>query len=239
MAKFQTQYKAERSPFDKQELGSDILVAAGIDYLEGSAKSGSIGEVQLQPINKSDSSTGLFSQRLGKWSDDSGESRTSPTPEDWRGCYKRRKTTETWAIVSHTTDDDHAWKKYGEKEILNAKYPRSYFKCTRRLDKGCLATKQVQRMEEDPQMFQITYKGLHTCKDTLKGPQIIREPDPWETYIVNNPPDSMWGNSKQADHDQALSSSTTPTMKQESKEEALSDLTDNLSSLGTKQADHD
>lgn len=67
MAKFQTQYKAERSPFDKQELGSDILVAAGIDYLEGSAKSGSIGEVQLQPINKSDSSTGLFSQRLGKW----------------------------------------------------------------------------------------------------------------------------------------------------------------------------
>ena len=49
----------------------------------------------------------------------------------------------------------------------------------------------------------------------------------------------MWGNSKQADHDQALSSSTTPTMKQESKEEALSDLTDNLSSLGTKQADHD
>ena len=61
----------------------------------------------------------------------------------------------------------------------------------------------------------------------------------WETYIVNNPPDSMWGNSKQADHDQALSSSTTPTMKQESKEEALSDLTDNLSSLGTKQADHD
>ena len=49
----------------------------------------------------------------------------------------------------------------------------------------------------------------------------------------------MWGNCKQADHDQALSSSTTPTMKQESKEEALSDLTDNLSSLGTKQADHD
>ena len=68
MGKFQTQYQAERSPFDKQELGSNILVAAaaGIDYLEGSAKSRSIGEVRLQPINKSDSSTGLFSQRLGK-----------------------------------------------------------------------------------------------------------------------------------------------------------------------------
>ena len=71
MAKFQTQYQAERSPFDKQDE-SEILVAAiaaaaaGIDYLEGSAKSRSIGEVQLQPINKSDSSTGLFSQRLGK-----------------------------------------------------------------------------------------------------------------------------------------------------------------------------
>ena len=81
-------------------------------------------------------------------------------------------------------------------------------------------------MEEDPQMYQITYIGLHTCKDPLKAPQIIMEPDSWETYIVN-PPDSIWGNGKLADHDQALSSSTTPTIKQESKEEALSDLTGN------------
>ena len=36
-----------------------------------------------------------------------------------------RKTTQTWAKVSHTTDDDHAWRKYGQKEILNAKHPRS------------------------------------------------------------------------------------------------------------------
>ncbi|KAL4620679.1 hypothetical protein ACB092_06G172700 [Castanea dentata] len=166
-------------------------------------------------------------------SDDSGESRKRPTPKDRRGCYKRRKTTQTWTTVSRTTDDDHAWRKYGQKEILNAKHPRSYFRCTRKYDQGCRATKQVQRMEEDPQMYQITYIGIHTCKDTLKAPQIIMEPDPWETYIVSNPPDTMWGNGKQADHDQALSSSTTPKIKQESKEEALSDLTDNLSSLGT------
>ena len=67
MGKFQTQYQAERSPIDKQELGSNILVAAGIDYLEGSAKSRSIrGEVPLQPIKESDSSTGLCSQRQGR-----------------------------------------------------------------------------------------------------------------------------------------------------------------------------
>jgi hypothetical protein len=82
-------------------------------------------------------------------------------------------------------------------------------------------------MENDPQMYQTTYIGHHTCKDTLKAPQIIMESDPnWESYIIN--PDSMWG--KQADH--ALSSSS-PTIKQESKEDTLSDLTDNLSSLGT------
>ena len=60
-------YQAERSPFDKQELGSNILVVAGIDYLEGSANSRSMsGEVPLQPIKESDSSTGLCSQRQRK-----------------------------------------------------------------------------------------------------------------------------------------------------------------------------
>ncbi|GMY08391.1 putative WRKY transcription factor 70 [Fagus crenata] len=160
-------------------------------------------------------------------SEDSGESRKRPAPKDRRGCYKRRKTTQTWTIVSEATDDGHAWRKYGQKEILNAKHPRSYFRCTRKHDQGCRATKQVQRMENDPQMYQTTYIGHHTCKDTLKAPQIIMESDPnWESYIIN--PDSMWG--KQADH--ALSSSS-PTIKQESKEDTLSDLTDNLSSLGT------
>lgn len=58
-------------------------------------------------------------------------------------------------------------------------------------------------MEEDPQMFRTIYIGDHTCRDILKVPQIITEPD---SHMLQH--------------------------KQEHKEEApLSDLTDNLSSL--------
>ncbi|KAF8397048.1 hypothetical protein HHK36_018686 [Tetracentron sinense] len=35
------------------------------------------------------------------------------------------RTSETWTKVSPTPiDDGRAWRKYGQKEILNAKYPR-------------------------------------------------------------------------------------------------------------------
>lgn len=81
-------------------------------------------------------------------------------------------------------------------------------------------------MEDDPQMFQTTYIGHHTCKDMLKAPQIVTDSLPWGPFLVNS--DSVIP-SKQ---DHALSS-LTRTIKQESKEEAPSDLTDNLSSLGT------
>ncbi|KAG2730659.1 hypothetical protein I3760_01G304700 [Carya illinoinensis] len=165
-----------------------------------------------------------------KRSEDSGESRKRLAAKDRRGCYKRsRKTSYTWAIVSHTTDDGHAWRKYGQKEILNAKYPRSYFRCTRKYDQGCRATKQIQRMEDDPQMFQTTYIGHHTCRDILKAPQIITDSDPWGTFLVNS--DTMMMNIPAGKQDRALNSSTT-TIKQESLE-SPSDLTDSISSLGT------
>ena len=65
MGKFQTQYQAERSPFDKQELGSKILVAAGSDHAEASARSRSIGggEFSVPPIDVSDSGTGNSSSQ--------------------------------------------------------------------------------------------------------------------------------------------------------------------------------
>jgi hypothetical protein len=105
---------------------------------------------------------------------------------------------------------------------------RSYFRCTRKYDQGCRATKQVQRMEGNPQMFQTTYIGHHTCREIIKTPQIITESHAWEltNFFVNS--ESTTIPSKQ---DGAVSSSAA-TIKQESKEEALSDLTDNLPSLG-------
>lgn len=46
---------------------------------------------------------------------------------------------------------------------------RGYYRCTHRNVQGCLATKQVQRSDEDPQVFEITYRGNHTCAQASKA----------------------------------------------------------------------
>lgn len=96
------------------------------------------------------------------------------TSKDRRGCYKRRKTSETWTKeTSSLMDDGHAWRKYGQKAILHAQHPRNYFRCTHKFDQGCQATKQVQMIQENPPIHRTTYHGRHTCKNVLKQPQII------------------------------------------------------------------
>lgn len=113
-------------------------------------------EVSQVPVN----SGGIKSEEL-----DSGHS--PKMVKDRRGCFKRRRTSEAETRVSSTpVEDGHAWRKYGQKSILNAKYPRHYYRCTHKFEQGCLATKQVQKTEEDPlPMYRTTYYGRHTCKD--------------------------------------------------------------------------
>lgn len=98
------------------------------------------------------------------------------------------------------TDDGYSWRKYGQKDILGARYPRSirspfliiseksksehltntivcsfffinrsYYRCTYRLVQDCWATKQVQRSDDDPTVFEITYKGAHTCNQSTNA----------------------------------------------------------------------
>lgn len=92
--------------------------------------------------------------------------------QEHKDFSKKRKTLPTWTdqvrVCSETGlegphDDGYNWRKYGQKDILGAKYPRSYYRCTYRNLHDCWATKQVQRSDEDPSMFEITYRGKHTC----------------------------------------------------------------------------
>lgn len=147
-------------------------------------------------------------------SEDSTESRkrSLPLSKDRRGSYKRRKTEQTWSIVSQTTDDNHAWRKYGQKDILNSQFPRSYFRCTRKFEQGCKAMKQVQRLEENPDMYNITYIGLHTCKDTLKAPQMVTY-ETWDSFLENSHADLNVPN-EQKQHDPPIRSQS-PIVKQE------------------------
>ncbi|KAF2287986.1 hypothetical protein GH714_003733 [Hevea brasiliensis] len=123
----------------------------------------------------------------GRKSEDSGESsKSTSTRKDRRGCYKRRRTSHSWIKNSpELVDDGRAWRKYGQKVILNAKYPRNYFRCTHKFDQGCQATKQVQRTEEEPPMYRTTYYGHHTCKNLLKASHLFLDaPDATDSSML-------------------------------------------------------
>ncbi|XP_074274473.1 uncharacterized protein LOC141598657 [Silene latifolia] len=67
-------------------------------------------------------------------------------------------------------EDGFTWRKYGQKEILNSKYPRSYYRCTHQKLYNCPAKKQVQRLDDDPFTFEILYRGNHTCHISSTAP---------------------------------------------------------------------
>eukprot|EP00257_Ricinus_communis_P028357 XP_025015771.1 probable WRKY transcription factor 30 [Ricinus communis] len=89
-----------------------------------------------------------------------------------KNVFKKRKTqqrcTEQVKVCSGTgldgpLGDGYSWRKYGQKDILGAKFPRGYYRCTHRHSQGCLAIKQVQRSDENPSIFEVTYRRKHTC----------------------------------------------------------------------------
>ncbi|RDX59658.1 putative WRKY transcription factor 70, partial [Mucuna pruriens] len=94
--------------------------------------------------------------------DETLKSRNILNPKNRRGCYKRKSITPTWEKDSSIqVEDGYAWRKYGQKMTLNAKYIRSYYRCTYKNDQGCQAIKQVQRIQDDPPLYRTTYYGHH------------------------------------------------------------------------------
>ncbi|KAK4803279.1 hypothetical protein SAY86_001482 [Trapa natans] len=115
---------------------------------------------------------GLFSNSVK--SEESEESSKCSTARGRRGCYRRRKISDSWTTLSSSlVDDGQQWRKYGQKAILNTSFPRSYFRCTHQLDQGCPAKKQVQMTSENPPVFRTIYTGKHTCRSLLKPSHII------------------------------------------------------------------
>ncbi|XP_042466417.1 transcription factor WRKY19-like isoform X1 [Zingiber officinale] len=79
----------------------------------------------------------------------------------WR-CQVRVGTV-AGGVEGPGEDDGFTWRKYGQKEILGAKYPRAYFRCAHRDSHSCTAKKQVQRSDNDPSVYDVTYHDYHTC----------------------------------------------------------------------------
>ncbi|KAL2331323.1 hypothetical protein Fmac_018904 [Flemingia macrophylla] len=85
-----------------------------------------------------------------------------------RGCHKRN--APTWEKDSSILmEDGYVWRKYGQKMTMNAKYLRSYYRCTHKYNEGCPAIKHVQRIQEDPPLYRTTYYGHHNCKTSLSS----------------------------------------------------------------------
>ncbi|PKA64231.1 putative WRKY transcription factor 53 [Apostasia shenzhenica] len=129
---------------------------------------------------------------------------------------KKRKMLPKWTSRASSItgggeglpDDGHSWRKYGQKDILGARFPRlvskdqpllpalvnisflnclklydemiddklkafsnsldissyrAYYRCTHRKTQGCPAMKQIQRSDENHSVFDIIYRGTHTC----------------------------------------------------------------------------
>nr|ANN87795.1 WRKY7 [Panax ginseng] len=105
--------------------------------------------------------------------DHSPRSEISDQPH--KNVFKKRKELPRWSEqvqvssergLEGPTGDGYSWRKYGQKDILGARFPRAYYRCTYRHAQGCLATKQVQKSDEDPSILGITYRGRHTCNQT-------------------------------------------------------------------------
>ncbi|KAL3521321.1 hypothetical protein ACH5RR_019470 [Cinchona calisaya] len=94
-------------------------------------------------------------------------------------------------------EDGYTWRKYGQKIILNSRFPRSYFRCTHKRLYDCPAKKQVQRMENDPNIFEVTYLGNHTCHLSSTAPSALPPPSMSEplrppTATTSTAPISQW-----------------------------------------------
>nr|XP_020194182.1 probable WRKY transcription factor 41 [Aegilops tauschii subsp. strangulata] len=61
-------------------------------------------------------------------------------------------------------NDGFHWRKYGEKKILNAVFPRSYYRCGYSDEHRCPAKKLVQQQNNsDPPVVMVTLINDHTC----------------------------------------------------------------------------
>ncbi|KAK7335279.1 hypothetical protein VNO80_27056 [Phaseolus coccineus] len=108
--------------------------------------------------------------------DETCKSRNILSTENLRRGYKRKSIAPTWGKDSCIlVEDGYVWRKYGQKMTMNAKYLRSYYRCTHKNDQGCQAMKQVQRIQDNPPLYRTNYYGHHTCKSNM-NPEIVLEP---------------------------------------------------------------
>lgn len=147
---------------DRGEVG---LEAINVRELGG-------GDLAVQPMDAVDSAGGSGVQRPRRRNEADRRTVRVPAP--------RMGNTEV------PPEDGYTWRKYGQKEILGSRFPRAYYRCTHQKMYQCPAKKQVQRLDHDPYIFEVTYRGDHTCTMSTTAPSIL--PPPNEPITTQSPP---------------------------------------------------
>uniref|UniRef100_A0ACD6A1L6 Uncharacterized protein n=1 Tax=Avena sativa TaxID=4498 RepID=A0ACD6A1L6_AVESA len=100
----------------------------------------------------------------------------------------RSKAMSKSLVRTSTLNDGYSWRKYGQKN-LDGQNPRSYYRC--KSDRGCTAKRHVQLSSEDPQLWDITYDGDHSCCCSLNSNR-APGPCPWAWGSRPPPRGVLW-----------------------------------------------
>uniref|UniRef100_A0A0E0F1X5 WRKY domain-containing protein n=1 Tax=Oryza meridionalis TaxID=40149 RepID=A0A0E0F1X5_9ORYZ len=96
---------------------------------------------------------------------DHGDANAKPLPNFTKTSRRKQQTTTSTMVTTVPDFDGYQWRKYGQKQIEGAMYPRSYYRCTNSTNQGCLAKKTVQRNAGGGAAgYTVAYISQHTCK---------------------------------------------------------------------------
>ncbi|RVX09922.1 putative WRKY transcription factor 30 [Vitis vinifera] len=102
-----------------------------------------------------------------------------------KDVFKKRKTLPRWTEQVRVTigtvpegplDDGYSWRKYGQKDILGANFPRGYFRCTHRHAQGCsrVAPASVVLVDkEEPIEKKVSYEPEQQQQQPQEAEQIV------------------------------------------------------------------
>ncbi|XP_055810871.1 probable WRKY transcription factor 35 [Solanum dulcamara] len=155
-----------------QYLAAEILSSydKAMSLLNGTALSGMMMNKGKEIINPTPSSSTAKLESPQLLADSSTKSCDRPSNSRKRKTLARR-TEYVGARPGEEVppEDGYSWRKYGQKHILGAKYPREYYRCVRCRSSNCEATKMVQRSKTEPLAFEVTYGGSHSCGQENKN----------------------------------------------------------------------
>uniref|UniRef100_A0A0E0MBR8 WRKY domain-containing protein n=1 Tax=Oryza punctata TaxID=4537 RepID=A0A0E0MBR8_ORYPU len=97
---------------------------------------------------------------------DHGDANAKPLPDFTKKSKRKQPKTTSTMLTTVPDFDGYQWRKYGQKQIEGAMYPRSYYRCTNSTNQGCLAKKTVQRNGGGggAARYTVAYISEHTCK---------------------------------------------------------------------------